>query len=139
MADNQKITRIVLRHDTSENWVNLNPVLLRGELAIELTEDGSVKMKVGNGSSKWNDLAHISAESTGTTTPEGGASSAEVEKLKSRVAVVEAELKNHANKFDSIDALLESNAASFAAIQEDLLELAAKDNTFAAAMEALQI
>lgn len=139
MADNQKITRIVLRHDTSENWVNLNPVLLRGELAIELTEDGSVKMKVGNGSSKWNDLAYISAGSTGTTTPEGGASSAEVEKLKSRIAVVEAELKNHANKFDSIDALLESNTASFAAIQEDLLELAAKDNTFAAAMEALQI
>ena len=138
MADNQKITRIVLRHDTSENWASVNPVLLKGELAFELTEDGSVKMKVGNGYTPWNGLAPLSTESTGGSTGDG-ASSAEVEGLKKRVANWESELTNQAKKFDSIDELLEAHAASIATIQEELVAFAANDDQLFAAITALTV
>lgn len=137
MIDNQKVTRIVLRHDTSENWVAINPVLLKGEMALELLENGSVKMKIGNGTAAWQDLAYASTGSP-SVDPEGGASSAEVEELKNRVAELEANLNNQASKFDSIDALIEANTASITTVQEELNKLAAQDKLFDAALEVLQ-
>ena len=46
------------RYDTKENWTAANPVLARGELGIE-TELGVARLKVGDGTTHWNDLEYI--------------------------------------------------------------------------------
>lgn len=44
------------RNDTAANWLLVNPVLLRGELGIELDTG---KMKIGNGSTEWAALPYL--------------------------------------------------------------------------------
>jgi len=46
-------TRILLRKDTSSNWVLNNPILLAGEIGIEVD---TLKFKIGNGS-RWNSIS----------------------------------------------------------------------------------
>lgn len=61
--------RIQLRHDTSTNWSSANPLLLAGEFAYE-TDTG--KVKVGDGSNRWNSLPYITdGASSGPTGPTG--------------------------------------------------------------------
>ncbi len=60
MAD-KVLTNIKVRNriDTSTNWSTANPVLLSGEIGV--VKDGSTyRMKVGDGSTKWNSLPFIS-------------------------------------------------------------------------------
>lgn len=57
---NQLNTILILRNDTSANWVlNGNKVLHRGEAGIELLEDGSSKIKIGDGIHTWNELPYF--------------------------------------------------------------------------------
>lgn len=64
-------TRIVLRNDTSANWLaNSTVVLLKGEVGLEFMQDGKVKMKVGDGVTSWADLAY---SNDCEFTPENGA------------------------------------------------------------------
>ena len=51
--------RIAYRRDTTENWEKNNPRLLNGELGIEYTLDGDIRMKVGNGKNRWNNLKYV--------------------------------------------------------------------------------
>ena len=48
--------RIQSKIDTQSNWNTSNPVLLKGELAIE---SDTHYVKVGNGSSHYNDLPYL--------------------------------------------------------------------------------
>jgi len=50
------IVRIKIRHDTSTNWANINPILALGEIGFESDTN---KLKVGNGTSAWNNLDYI--------------------------------------------------------------------------------
>ena len=52
----QKIARFIQRHNLSTIWSDVNPILARGELGFE-TDTGS--LKVGDGSTHWNNLAYI--------------------------------------------------------------------------------
>ena len=54
--------RIRNKIDTSANWATNNPVLLNGEIGIESDTN---KIKVGNGTTNWNNLEYISG-GTGT-------------------------------------------------------------------------
>lgn len=47
--------RIQLRSDTRANWESVNPVLLRGELGLDLTEN---RIKIGDGTHKWAELEY---------------------------------------------------------------------------------
>lgn len=49
-------TRIKLRRDTAVNWTDINPVLALAEPGVETDTN---KMKVGDGTSTWNDLQYI--------------------------------------------------------------------------------
>ena len=49
-------SRIQQKQDTAANWKNNNPVLLSGEFGYE-TDTG--KVKIGNGSSHWNDIDYV--------------------------------------------------------------------------------
>ena len=50
--------RIQLRRDTAANWASSNPVLLEGELGLEL-DDSRNRIKIGNGSDAWSDLPYF--------------------------------------------------------------------------------
>lgn len=49
--------RIRLVKDTTENWLKFDPVLLDGEVGIEVTPAGD-KIKIGDGTSKWSELSY---------------------------------------------------------------------------------
>ena len=53
MADNILNIRIQLRNDISNIWTTKNPILLQGEMGIEYD---TKKMKIGDGTTAWNDL-----------------------------------------------------------------------------------
>lgn len=47
--------RIQLRNDTAENWTTRNPVLLKGEMGVEIDTG---KTKIGNGTDDWKTLKY---------------------------------------------------------------------------------
>lgn len=47
--------RIQLRNDTAENWTARNPVLLKGEMGVEIDTG---KTKIGNGTDHWETLKY---------------------------------------------------------------------------------
>lgn len=57
-------TRVITKIDTTENWGGSTLVLLKGEQAIEITESGGCKVKVGDGINVFKDLTYV------TMTPE---------------------------------------------------------------------
>lgn len=58
-------TRIILRNDSTANWLlNESQVLLKGEVGIEFLTDGKVKMKIGDGIKTWSELSYFGGEET---------------------------------------------------------------------------
>lgn len=62
-------TRLVIRNDSTNNWNDAvanagdaGIVLLKGELGIEFTADNKVKVKVGDGVTKWEALPYFGGE-----------------------------------------------------------------------------
>jgi len=51
-------TQIISRNDTTSNWTSSNPILGKGEIGIEFLIDGSVKTKIGDGTTHWLSLAY---------------------------------------------------------------------------------
>ena len=62
MADKTINTIIQLRNDDSEKWSSSEVVLTKGEVALEYQNDGTVKMKAGNGENKFSELAYIGSD-----------------------------------------------------------------------------
>ena len=54
-------TRISLRNDTAENWRTENPILLMGEMGIEIDTN---RFKFGDGVTPWNDVSYGQVEAT---------------------------------------------------------------------------
>ena len=55
-------TKIQLRHDNASKWVEVNPILLPGEIGIELD---TKKFKIGDGQTKWKDLQYAVSGGSG--------------------------------------------------------------------------
>ncbi|NBR61017.1 MAG: hypothetical protein EBT86_05085 [Actinobacteria bacterium] len=53
--------KILLRRDYSLNWAdpNTNPILEQGEPGFEINSN---RLKIGNGTSRWNDLPYLNSE-----------------------------------------------------------------------------
>ena len=47
MTDNVINTKIIFRHGTTEEWANSEAEIKPGELVVEETENGEVKLKIG--------------------------------------------------------------------------------------------
>lgn len=63
VATKQLNTRIVLRNDSTANWLtNEDQVLLKGELGIEFLESGAPKIKIGDGVTTWKALAYFGSD-----------------------------------------------------------------------------
>lgn len=52
-------TRIQHKIDTLDRWTDSNPTLLLGEIAIVHDSSNDCKIKIGNGTSQFNDLPYI--------------------------------------------------------------------------------
>lgn len=64
MANTTLRTRIVLRNDSTANWLaNDSQVLLKGEVGIEFLENGSPKIKIGDGIKAWSELPYFGGDS----------------------------------------------------------------------------
>lgn len=85
MATKSLNTRIVLKCDTTANWATSTLVLLKGEQAIEITESGACKIKIGDGVKTFKDLPYA------TMTP------AEISSLISSGAVQSVKLESGTN------------------------------------------
>lgn len=49
-------SRIITRNDTIANWeTNGSVVLMKGEQAVAFFEDGTIRMKIGDGVTEWKD------------------------------------------------------------------------------------
>lgn len=57
-------TRIRNKRDTVANWEANNPVLLDGELIVVDTEDGTVKLKIGDGVKTYSELSFLDTGSS---------------------------------------------------------------------------
>lgn len=55
MEDEKQFYTIVLRHDTSTNWMVNDPILYLGEYGVE---DDTHRVKRGDGESKWSELKY---------------------------------------------------------------------------------
>lgn len=60
MAETQTLkTKILLRNDVASAWVEANPVLLRGEIGIEIDTN---KFKIGDGVKSWDALSYVGTQ-----------------------------------------------------------------------------
>ena len=59
MADTQLKTKILLRNDTATAWSTANPVLLKGEIGIEIDTN---KFKIGDGFKHWIELSYVGTQ-----------------------------------------------------------------------------
>lgn len=50
--------RIKQKKDTIANWTAKNPLLLDGEVAYVVMEDGEIKRKIGDGKSQFSELPY---------------------------------------------------------------------------------
>ena len=55
MEEDKKVYTIILRHDTSTNWMINNPILTLGEYGVE---DDTHRVKRGNGEDSWENLTY---------------------------------------------------------------------------------
>ena len=62
MAEKQLNTVLVLRNDDTSAWESSERVLKKGELGLEYQEDGTVKIKAGNDSDVFSDLAYVGSD-----------------------------------------------------------------------------
>lgn len=59
MADYNLKTKIKIRHDSAQNWTAANPVLLEGEIGIEVAATAAKnRIKIGDGVKTWNELEY---------------------------------------------------------------------------------
>jgi len=52
------VTRILTRRDSTANWELINPVMKSAEMGVEIMDDGSRRIKTGDGITPWNDLPY---------------------------------------------------------------------------------
>ena len=64
-------TSIQLRHDNEDDWESANPILKDGEIGLSFIDDyqsvGGIKIKIGDGSSTWDNLEYWVTDSYSPT------------------------------------------------------------------------
>ena len=58
MANTNWNTRIILCNDETVNWGSSDKVIMKGEVALEFTENGEIKIKIGDGAKTFNQLKY---------------------------------------------------------------------------------
>lgn len=115
-------TTILLRNDITSNWKQYNPILGQGEIGIEFIDGVAAKVKIGDGTTKWNNLAYFSS-GEGDTNAELNAIIGLVNSYSDRInkaedsATTAMELANELSS--SFSAHATSSDEAFAAIRQE--------------------
>ena len=125
-------TRIVLRNDSTANWLaNESAVLLKGEVGFEFLADGQVKMKIGDGFKGWSELPYFA---------DGDAAALEtaVRELAAKHEGEIAALQAKDTEIEGSVTALATTVSEFAATHKSEVEaLQAKDTEIAGSVTAL--
>ena len=62
LTEKQLNSVLVLRNGQTSDWESSKKILKKGELALEYTEDGTVKIKAGNDTDTFADLAYVGSD-----------------------------------------------------------------------------
>jgi hypothetical protein len=123
-----KTAKIVLRNDTTENWVTENTILLKGEPAIEFDENNIAKVKIGDGVTPWQELPYLVTETT--SEEEGGEVPADIEErmttLEETVGGFDIRIKNSES---GVIAAVTTSEEALAKVEELRAEMAANTET----------
>lgn len=119
-------TSIRLRRDTAANWTSVNPTLNQGEPGVETDTD---KLKIGNGTAKWTELAYAADLAGSAATAQ---SEAEAKAHTSASGEVDAEKTAR----EAADASLSSGITAAIATAESAAEAASDAKGAAAAAQA---
>jgi len=57
--------RVQFRRGSEDNWSNVNPILLKGEIGYTISNN---RFKIGDGVRNWKDLSYIASGGAGTVT-----------------------------------------------------------------------
>lgn len=126
MAQNQVNIRLVTRNDTAENWTTKNPVLLEGEMGL-VRETGLIK--VGDGTTAWNNLSYINDLSTATANHYEGAA-AEGETDTAVIARVLGETAAEKDDTFIVKRVISGEKTSYTAYVYDGTKWAAMDGNY---------
>jgi hypothetical protein len=125
-------TRIVLRNDSTANWLaNESAVLLKGEVGFEFLADGQVKMKIGDGFKGWSELPYFA---------DGDAAALEtaVRELAAKHEEEIAALQTKDTEIEGSVTALETTVSELAATHKSEVEaLQAKDTEIVGSVTAL--
>ena len=94
--------RIIPRHDTKANWQTNNPILLKGEIGN--VDDNPNLYKIGNGTSRWNDLPFRGYN--GTVTDKTGNDENSVMSQKAVTEAIGAVVTKHDGDMTTVDSRL---------------------------------
>ena len=78
-------TKLQIRHDSTENWLSVNPVLEMAEPGYETTTN---RLKLGDGLTAWNDLPYLKGETYDDTD------------IKQEISEINTKLETKANSVD---------------------------------------
>ena len=74
------LVRVYQRRATATEWASANPILAEGEIALEKDTDS---FKIGDGSTRWNDLSYASGQSAYSSAVQNGFTGTEAEWIES--------------------------------------------------------
>lgn len=94
--------RIIPRHDTKANWQANNPILLKGEVGN--VDDNPNLYKIGDGTSRWNDLPFRGYN--GTVTDKTGNDENSVMSQKAVTEAIGAVVTKHDGDMTTVDSRL---------------------------------
>lgn len=111
-------TRIVLRNDSSAKWLeNESVILLKGEVGIEFTTDGKVKIKIGDGVKTWAQLDYF-----------GGASEETLDLIKTQLVDINNQIIENSENISAQNIVITE-------LQDDLADLIVTNSTLTARIE----
>ena len=76
------LVRVYQRRATATEWASANPILAEGEIALEKDTDS---FKIGDGSTRWNNLSYASGQSAYSSAVQNGFTGTEAEWLDSLI------------------------------------------------------
>lgn len=126
---------ITLKTDTTANWKSSNRILALNEPALERTTDGYVNMKLGDGSTPWNNLGYVFQLKT---MEEIGASSASnVSEAEKQVTLAKAEFDKCVSEYQKVLDVTNGFGNKIAILSDNAKEATERANAAASAAEGI--
>lgn len=97
--------RILLRRGTTAEWTSENPIPKYGEPCVEIKTDGTISLKIGDGTTNWQNLKEISGDAGDIISITGELANLNTTEKTNLVAAINSILasKGQANGIASLD------------------------------------